>query len=77
MPFGARTTPLLLCLLATVLDFSPAYAAQACDPDKILRQNVETYNANLTVWLSYVNNLVRSTQSSSSDSVGISYAGIA
>jgi hypothetical protein len=60
-------------LLATILS-SPASAAP-CDPNAILRSNVSQYNENIAVWLSYVKDLQRTTDSSNSSSVGIGYAG--
>ena len=50
--------------------------AERCDPDKILRSNVEQYNENLVYFLSYLKNLQSQTDKSNSQSFGVSYAGV-
>jgi hypothetical protein len=50
--------------------------ADKCDPNAILRQNVTSYQSNVAVWMSLVSNLTKSSQDSSSQSFGISYAGV-
>lgn len=67
----------LFCIstLASTL-WNPTSATAACDPDKILRQNVEQYNESISVFLSYLRNLQSSTDESSKTGIGLSYAGI-
>lgn len=73
----AKTLSRLLCAILA-MDLSAAYAAApACNANEILRNNVESYQSNLVVWLSYISNLIQDRKSSSSSSAGISYAGIA
>ena len=64
----------LFASLLTLMSGGSAISA-SCDPDKILRSNVSQYNENIVVWLSYVRDLQRTTDSSNSSSVGVSYAG--
>jgi hypothetical protein len=65
----------LLTLALASLSISQAHS-EKCDPDKILRQNISNYQSNLAVWMSYVNNLTKSTNQASSESFGVSYAGV-
>lgn len=55
---------------------SSAYAAPACDSEKILRNNIDAYQGNFVVWLSYVNNLTRNMAQGQSDSIGVTYEDI-
>jgi hypothetical protein len=69
---------LLLALfsLITLIFISEKTWADTCDPSKILRQNVASYQSNVMVFLSYVNNVEKSEVQASSSGAGISYAGI-
>ncbi|WP_162950115.1 hypothetical protein [Rhizobium jaguaris] len=44
--------------------------------DAVLRQNVESYNANFSIWMSYISSLERDVTQNKSSALGISYAGV-
>jgi hypothetical protein len=63
-------------LAAIITSATCVYAAGAdCDPNAILRQNINQYNENISVWLAYLKNLQQTTNSNNSSSVGVSYDG--
>lgn len=65
---------LILSFFVMLLSGGGAFSAN-CDPNAILRSNVSQYNENMVVWLSYVKDLQRTTDSSNSSSIGVSYDG--
>lgn len=68
---------MLAALLSLIIFISiSASRADTCDPSKILRQNVSSYQSNVMVFLSYVNSVEKSDAQASASGAGISYAGI-
>jgi hypothetical protein len=51
-----------------------AHASGNCDPN--LFKDVSNYQANTSIWLSYIDNLSRYTDQDSKQGIGVSYAGI-
>jgi hypothetical protein len=71
---STKITAFLFTTFLVAVSHGNAFAT-SCDPNAILRSNVSQYNENLAVWLSYVKDLQRTTDSKDSSSVGLSYAG--
>ena len=46
-----------------------------CDPSKILRDNVTTYQRSIVTWIAYVDSVSKGSSSSSDPSLGIGYEG--
>lgn len=71
-----RSAPLKTSLLfSAVLSFAPASARAECDPSKILRDNVTSYQRSIETWIAYVDSLSKGGSSSDNPSVGIGYEG--
>ncbi len=58
-----------------VASLAPVVAYADCDPTKILRDNVTTYQRSILTWLSYVDSLSKGGSSSSDPNLGIGYEG--
>jgi hypothetical protein len=67
---------LSMTLTISLLLWRPAFAAQACDPNAILRNDVTSYQSNTVGWLSYIDNPLRNTNSNNRGGLNLSFAGI-
>ncbi len=71
-----RAARLKISLVATaVLSFLPAIAQADCDPTKILRDNVTSYQRSIETWISYVDSLSKGGTSAENPALGVGYEG--
>lgn len=56
--------------------FAPAAVAQSCDPAKILRDNVHSYQSSIQKWMSYVDSISTGRDSTDNGNLGVKYEGL-
>ena len=70
-----KTQTIIPFALLAALLLQSATSRAECDPTKILRDNVTSYQESIVTWLSYVNSLSKGETTSSNPSLGVSYQG--
>jgi hypothetical protein len=65
----------ILLVAAAILSIDATNVWAECDPTKILRDNVTSYQRDIETWLAYVDSLSKGGSSSSNPSLGVGYAG--